>query len=170
MQQMPTEWEQDVAEIYVNYRKITRPATNIRTAIISTSIFIIATSILTWFAYFVLISVGVLAYLPQSIQNFYSKNPVLALCLVCMLIIIIELIICLKHIVIGIIKLYQHYAPEDIRRRCLFKPTCSEYAILAVRKYGVLIGLYKSWYRLVYLCKGNIYKIHYPWDKRCDDD
>ncbi|MDO4363209.1 MAG: membrane protein insertion efficiency factor YidD [Clostridia bacterium] len=62
----------------------------------------------------------------------------------------------------GCIKLYQHYAPEEIRRRCLFKPTCSEYAILAIKKYGLIIGLVKTYNRLFKKCKGNIYRIDYP--------
>jgi putative component of membrane protein insertase Oxa1/YidC/SpoIIIJ protein YidD len=69
---------------------------------------------------------------------------------------------CSKIIVIGGIRMYQHYAPEEIRRRCLFKPTCSEYAILAVQQHGVVIGLYKSIDRLMRRCKGNIYHIDYP--------
>jgi putative component of membrane protein insertase Oxa1/YidC/SpoIIIJ protein YidD len=81
-----------------------------------------------------------------------------------MSIIYIELFFCLKYGIIGSIRLYQRYAPEDIRRKCLFMPTCSEYAIMAVRKYGSIIGLCKTFYRLVFLCRGNIYRIHYPWD------
>lgn len=167
---MPTDWEYDVARIYVNYRKITRPKTDIRAAIISFLIFAIVTGILTWFTRFVLISVGALAYLPLNIQVFFTEKPALSGFVTCLLVICVELIFSLKYIVIGIIRLYQHYAPEVIRRRCLFKPTCSEYAILAVRKYGAIIGLFKSWYRLVYLCRGNIYRIHYPWYKLSDDD
>lgn len=60
------------------------------------------------------------------------------------------------------VKLYQHYASEDIRRRCLLKPTCSEYAIIVLKKYGFLIGCIKIWIRLNYKCRGNVYYIDEP--------
>ncbi|OGL42988.1 MAG: hypothetical protein A2161_04650 [Candidatus Schekmanbacteria bacterium RBG_13_48_7] len=70
--------------------------------------------------------------------------------------------ICFKIVVIYSVRLYQHYAKEELRRRCLFKPTCSEYLILAVQKLGVIKGLYKGYIRLFKRCRGNIYKIDYP--------
>jgi putative component of membrane protein insertase Oxa1/YidC/SpoIIIJ protein YidD len=170
MQQMPTEWEQDVAEIYVNEHRLVRPDTNIKTALISVAIFVFATGMLVWLVHYVLISAGIVADLPSGVQDFYSAHRFLSMVIVCALVIVIEAFFCLKYAVIGTIKLYQHYAPEEIRRRCLFMPTCSECAILAVRKYGSIIGLCKSFYRLVYLCSGNIYKIHYPWDKKLKED
>ena len=63
---------------------------------------------------------------------------------------------------IGAIKLYQHYADEDVRRRCVCKPTCSEYAIIVLKKYGVLIGIYKIYIRLFKTCYGTVYKIDEP--------
>jgi len=152
MFQMPTEWEQDVADIYVNKRELIRPNTNIKTAVISVLLFIFATGVFTWFVHYVSITVGIFAYLPLYILY--------------VVVIAIALFFCSKYAAIGAIKLYQHYAPEEIRRRCLFKPTCSEYAIMAIRKYGGIIGFCKSYYRLMYLCRGNIYKIQYPWDKK----
>jgi putative component of membrane protein insertase Oxa1/YidC/SpoIIIJ protein YidD len=165
MEQMPTEWEQDVAEIYVNGRKINRPNTGIKKALWFMLLLALVTGISVWLVHFVLINVGFLASLPAWIQDFYSTRPFLSIVVVCMCIVVVELFFCFKHMIIGSIRLYQRYAHENVRRRCLFKPTCSEYAILAVQKYGGIIGLYKTYYRLVYLCKGNIYKIHYPWDK-----
>ncbi|GHU48379.1 hypothetical protein FACS1894200_05320 [Spirochaetia bacterium] len=167
---MPTEWEQDVAEIYVNYRPLVRPGTNIKVAIISVSLFVIVTSIFVWIIQYIFITVGIVAYLPASIQDFCNTHSFFSTVIICALVISIEFFFCLKYAVIGMIKLYQHYAPEEIRRRCLFMPTCSEYAIMAIRKYGTLIGLCKTYYRLVYLCRGNIYRIHYPWNKYIPED
>lgn len=67
-----------------------------------------------------------------------------------------------KQILIGIVKLYQRYAPEETRRKCLYKPTCSEYAILALKKYGLVKGLYKIYIRLFKTCRGIEYSIDYP--------
>ncbi len=54
----------------------------------------------------------------------------------------------MRSIVIWFIRLYQHYAPDDVRRMCHFVPSCSEYMILAVEKYGVIRGVIKGWNRL----------------------
>lgn len=161
-EQMPTEWEQDVAEIYVNEHRLDRPDTNIKTAVISVLVFVLATGLFIWLVHYIFVNAGILASLPHYAQDFRNANPVLAGVILCASVVGIELFFCLKYAVIGAIKLYQHYAPEAIRRRCLFMPTCSEYAIMVVRKYGIVIGLCKGYYRLAYLCKGNIYRIHYP--------
>jgi len=63
---------------------------------------------------------------------------------------------------IGAIRLYQRYAPEEVRRRCLFMPTCSEYAILSLKKHGVLIGMRMTVDRLWHRCRGDIYRMDYP--------
>jgi len=46
-----------------------------------------------------------------------------------------------KNIAIFCIKLYQRYAPERIRQRCVFEPSCSEYALQAFKKYGFIKGI-----------------------------
>jgi len=163
-EQMPTEWEQDVAGMYVNRDRLDRPSTNIRTALIFILFFVFGTVALVWLVHCVLInsSAGIFALLPFPVQEFFVSHPILSIIILSITVIVIELFFCFKYAVIGAIRLYQHYAPEEIRRRCLFMPTCSEYAIMAVRKYGGIIGLCKSVYRLLYLCRGNIYRIHYP--------
>lgn len=52
------------------------------------------------------------------------------------------------------ISLYQRYAPENVRGRCAMTPTCSEYAIMAIRRYGILRGSWKTYCRLRYRCDG----------------
>lgn len=68
----------------------------------------------------------------------------------------------LRWFLIDCIKLYQHYASDDVRGRCIMMPRCSEFAILALRKYGLVIGLYLTYLRVFKRCKGNIYRIEYP--------
>jgi len=160
--EMPTEWEQDVAEIYVNMRQLVRPSTNIKTVLLSVFLFVLATGIFTWLVHFVFLTVGIFTYLPSNIQDFYSAHSFFSVFIVCAIVILVELFFCFKYAVIGAIKIYQHYAPEEIRRRCLFMPTCSEYTIMAVKKYGGIVGLCKSYVRLFYRCRGNIYQIDYP--------
>lgn len=157
---MPTEWEQDVAEIYVNYRSISRP--NIINIFIPFFVFLVATCLFTLLIHCVLMTVGIFEYLPSRVQGIYNLHPFLSIVILFAIVIFIGMLFCFKYAVIGVIKLYQYYAPEEIRRRCLFMPTCSEYAIMAIRKFGSVIGLYKSYYRLFYRCRGNIYMIDYP--------
>lgn len=46
-----------------------------------------------------------------------------------------------KKILICFIHIYQHFAPDSIRMKCRFEPSCSQYMIMALEKYGVLKGL-----------------------------
>ena len=54
---------------------------------------------------------------------------------------IIYILVRFKNIIICIIHIYQHFAPDSIRLKCRFEPSCSQYMILALEKYGVLKGL-----------------------------
>jgi putative membrane protein insertion efficiency factor len=50
------------------------------------------------------------------------------------------LVLCRKVILVWLVRVYQRYAKAEIRLRCCFEPSCSEYTILAIKKYGVLYG------------------------------
>ena len=50
-------------------------------------------------------------------------------------------LIFINKLVIFAIRLYQFFAPMKIRERCVFTPTCSSYAIQAIKKYGVFKAL-----------------------------
>lgn len=50
--------------------------------------------------------------------------------------------------VIWMVHAYQHFAPDELRLRCVYEPSCSEYMILAVKKYGCIRGLWKGMKRL----------------------
>lgn len=65
-----------------------------------------------------------------------------------------------KRAVIWLVHLYQNKAPDEVRLRCCMEPSCSEYMILAVQKYGVIKGVYKGTHRL-FKC-GDISGIDYP--------
>lgn len=54
----------------------------------------------------------------------------------------------LKDICICMIKIYQCYAPDTIRNKCRYEPSCSEYMYLSIKKYGVVKGLRKGVDRL----------------------
>ncbi len=50
---------------------------------------------------------------------------------------------------IGNVRLYQFFLSPLFGRRCRFYPTCSEYFILAVTKYGVVSGSLRASWRIL---------------------
>jgi putative membrane protein insertion efficiency factor len=52
------------------------------------------------------------------------------------------------RLVIGLVRLYQITLSPIVGRQCRFHPTCSNYMILAVKKYGVVIGVIKGVWRV----------------------
>ena len=160
--EMPSLEEQDAALKYVMFRPLKRPDTDIKKAAKYISIFIISMSVFCAASYVLLDALGIFSYMPETIVKFRSAHCILFVLFYSAAVIIVGVLIIAKPAVIGAVRLYQHYAHEEVRRRCLFMPTCSEYAILAVKKYGVLIGLIMAANRLFRKCKGNIYRVDYP--------
>ena len=72
------------------------------------------------------------------------------------------LLLDLKKVMVMSIEVYQHYAPDRIRRRCLCMPTCSEYAIACLQKYTLFTAVRKIYIRLVKTCRGTEYHIDEP--------
>ncbi|HVJ49110.1 membrane protein insertion efficiency factor YidD [Desulfitobacterium sp.] len=54
----------------------------------------------------------------------------------------------MKKILIGTIRFYQKFISPLKPPSCRFYPTCSEYAIQALKKYGVVKGGWKSIVRI----------------------
>lgn len=54
----------------------------------------------------------------------------------------------LKRLLIKSIRFYQKTAPTKVRQSCRFEPSCSEYMIAAVNKYGLIKGIAKGNNRL----------------------
>ncbi|MBK5244049.1 MAG: membrane protein insertion efficiency factor YidD [Eubacteriaceae bacterium] len=55
----------------------------------------------------------------------------------------------LKKILIIIIRGYQKFISPLLGNNCRFRPTCSEYFILAVEKYGFFKGIYLGGKRII---------------------
>lgn len=159
---MPSRKEQRIAERYVLKRRLERPDTDAKKVIKYVIIFLISSFIIGIISLCLFQRLGILLLFPNRIIEFRVQHHkafnllfficVYAICGLC----------CSRAAAIGVIKLYQHYAAEKIRRKCLFKPTCSEYAIMAIKKYGLVIGLIKIYIRLFFKCRGNVYRIDYP--------
>ena len=62
-----------------------------------------------------------------------------------------------KYWFIGLVRLYQRSVPPQHRGHCRFSPTCSAYAVEAFRRYGAIVGLGLTVWRLLRchpLCPG----------------
>ena len=58
--------------------------------------------------------------------------------------------IMLKKGIISLIRFYQKYlSPLKWRTQCIYTPTCSEYAIQAISKYGIIKGILLSVWRIL---------------------
>ncbi|MBR6781566.1 MAG: membrane protein insertion efficiency factor YidD [Clostridia bacterium] len=68
---------------------------------------------------------------------------------VCFVLFGILFVCLLKKFTVILILLYQKLAPENLRKACVFTPTCSEYMLLAIDKYGVFKGICKGIGRLM---------------------
>lgn len=72
----------------------------------------------------------------------------------------------IRFCLIQTVKCYQHYAKEKTRRRCMCVPSCSEYAILCLKKiFPLFIALIKIRRRLYKTCKGGDYRLDFPFQK-----
>ena len=52
-------------------------------------------------------------------------------------------------IVIGLVRFYQIAIGPLLGKHCRFHPSCSEYFILAVEKYGVISGSWRGVFRIL---------------------
>lgn len=78
---------------------------------------------------------------------FFTKD-VLVTVLVPISVGLVYLFIRLSSILIFIVECYQLLAPTKTRMKCRFEPSCSQYMILAIKKYGAIKGLIKGIKRL----------------------
>ena len=54
-----------------------------------------------------------------------------------------------RSIAVAPILFYRHVVSPALPRRCKYEPTCSRYAVDAVREYGILKGLVLAGWRLL---------------------
>ena len=75
-----------------------------------------------------------------------------------------------RFCLIILVKYYQRTAKEETRRRCKCIPSCSEYAIITLKKIFPLVwALIKIRKRLRITCNGEEYKIDFPIKKMGED-
>ena len=55
----------------------------------------------------------------------------------------------MKRVLLFLIRLYQKYLSPGLPRRCRFSPTCSQYAVTAIERYGLIVGGALAFWRLL---------------------
>ncbi len=78
------------------------------------------------------------------VLKFFGISPLYILPFV-----IVTVVFTAKKTAVWLILMYQKFAPERIRASCVFTPTCSEYMMLAIQKYGLIKGVFKGIGRLL---------------------
>lgn len=131
---------------YCLQRPLQRPLTNWGSALCQVAVYV-SVSVITFL---------LLRYITRFLKWDLMESPT-SIAWILLLIVLLDG----RRIGVLLVRLYQHYASESMRRRCVCKPTCSEYALLALDKYCWPRALYKILYRLRYGCQGH-YHIDYP--------
>ncbi len=72
----------------------------------------------------------------------------------CGVVLLLEVLVFLGGAVTEWVLIYQRYAPYKLRSSCLFEPSCSEYMLLSIEKYGAVKGVLKG--------IGRIFRCHQP--------
>ncbi|MBZ9578255.1 membrane protein insertion efficiency factor YidD [Patescibacteria group bacterium] len=55
----------------------------------------------------------------------------------------------LKILILNLIKFYQKFISQAFGRTCRFYPSCSQYSYLAIKKYGLFMGLFLGMKRIL---------------------
>ncbi|MCS7227344.1 MAG: membrane protein insertion efficiency factor YidD [Endomicrobia bacterium] len=55
----------------------------------------------------------------------------------------------MKLLIFIMLSLYKKFISPFLGNHCRFYPSCSEYAYLAIEKYGIFAGIFKSLIRLL---------------------
>ena len=138
MEKTQNKYEQEALIQYCVNREIIRPKTNILTAIKYLVVLEAITLLISFGAAKLLVFVG-FDYSFAFLHFFFG---------------LVLILMFIKRFSILLVELYQHYASEEKRRKCTLKPSCSEYAIIALNKYGIFTALKKIYIRLFITCNG----------------
>ncbi|MDR2753179.1 MAG: membrane protein insertion efficiency factor YidD [Oscillospiraceae bacterium] len=122
-------------------RELIRPVIKIKTVIISVFVCLVITGLISF-----ALSCIVCAVLKSKQVTTVDVHSVLFICLLTCYILLF--LLSLRRIMIFFVMLYQAKASDQTRLRCVFVPSCSEYMILSLKKYGAIVGLIKGIGRL----------------------
>ena len=95
---------------------------------------------INWFRFVVILLIGLIV--------FVSLYFIFRSFLISLIVILIYFLCCIKYVLILTTKIYQRLAPIEIRNKCRFEPSCSNYMLICLEKYGLFKGLKKGINRL----------------------
>ena len=67
----------------------------------------------------------------------------------------------LRRFAVGTVLAYKAFAPLSMRGECRFEPSCSTYMIMAINRYGLIVGITKG-IRRILRCKPPNGGVDYP--------
>jgi hypothetical protein len=54
-----------------------------------------------------------------------------------------------REVAVAPVRFYRRFVSPAIPKRCKYHPSCSQYAVTAIRRYGILRGLVLAGWRLL---------------------
>lgn len=141
-----------IAEQYRRYHPLARPSITWRTVIIRVVSVLLMSFAVSLALFFCLSAYKVIEW-DSFPLNYFLRLYAFVICGICLLL--------LKYILLTSIELYQHYASEQTRRKCVCMPSCSVYATMALKKYNVFKAARLILNRLSKCC-GTVCFIDYP--------
>lgn len=144
--------EAKIAEHYRRYHELARPKTDIWYLL--KGLFVLG-------VFSLLFSSSVVAVLADMKIIEWEKFSFNDFCNILIPVVVVLFILMAKQAMIVCIELYQHYASEETRRKCVCMPSCSTYALMVLRKNNIFKATYLILCRLK-SCAGQICFIDYP--------
>ncbi len=119
------------------YNPLIRPEISFVKPVVSIVLFILMNVLLSFAAYFC--------------RDFFRSTALYIICTAAVFLFSdgIFFLLTAKKACIWAVHVYQHYAPDEVRLKCVFEPSCSEYMIKAIEKYGLFRGVYRGIKRLL---------------------
>ena len=135
-------------------RKIVRPVIQKRMIFLSVVIRLLITGLFSFVA-----SLGLSIVFGQLSTQLYWPG-IFAVCALVSYFFLF--LVSLRKILIFFVLVYQLKASDEVRMRCVFIPSCSDYMIISLKKYGVILGIVKGIKRLR-RCRSNL-----SWERKED--
>ena len=152
----------DAVREYCLIRPLPRPNTSIFRAVKYVILFLLSVAVISSACYAIPFMLGLFSYLPAPMLGWMRRNPVWHKVLYALIWYFVSFLCVARKAGIGMIRLYQKYAPEFTRRACCCMPTCSEYSIMCLQKYNLIKALIKIRKRLFKTCGGSGYIEDWP--------
>lgn len=106
-------------------------------------------SLIGFFLVIILVSTVSHFFISDVVKSYIDIKKDLCTSLIVVTAAVIYILIILKKAIIWLIHFYQNHAPDRVRLKCVFEPSCSEYMLMCIDKFGVIRGVFKGCLRLL---------------------